>query len=238
MDKILIVDDVKLLREIQKGLLASSRVHVLTAGDGLEALAVARRELPNVIVMDNNMPLMDGVTCCREIKRDPLLKNIPVIMLTNAVKPADAAGYRDAGCNDCLSKPIDSRLFLSTIKKYIPAIECRGLRVPISTEVRLHGNNGIQKGAARDISLKGIYITSEFGPSPGEEIGFSFVLPGSESPTEVRGKVAWVRKKQLDGKSGFNFEFGVEFIEITGTGMPFLRKGELEAFVSSRAGIA
>jgi len=232
MDKILLVDDVKLLREIQKGLLSSSPIQVLTASDGVEALAVARKELPNLIVMDNHMPNMDGVTCCRQIKADPFLKHIPVIMLTNAVKPSDFAGYEEAGACDWLSKPIDGKLFLSTLKKHLPTIECRGARVPLVAEVRVLGKNGFHAGKSKDVSLKGIFIASEFQPLPGDEIRFEFTLPGSAAPTEVRGKVAWVRKTQADGKPGSVAEFGVEFIEITGKGIPFIRKSELEAYVA------
>jgi two-component system, cell cycle response regulator len=232
MDKILLVDDVKLLREIQKGLLSSSPVHVLTASDGLEALSIIRKELPNLVVLDNHMPIMDGITCCREIKADPLLEHIPVVMLTNAMKPADFEEYMTAGANDWMSKPIEGKLFLSTLKKHLPAIECRGIRVPLSTEVRILGNVGFHRGKSRDVSLKGILISSELQPAPGDEIRFEFVLPGSAAPTEVQGKVAWVRANDADGKAGPSADFGVEFIEITGKGIPFIRKGELEAYVT------
>ena len=232
MDKILLVDDVKMLREIQKGLLSSSPVQVLTAADGLEALSIIRKELPNLVVMDHHMPNMDGVTCCREIKADPLLRHIPVIMVTNAVTLFDRDEYRTAGADDWLSKPIDGRLFLSTLKKHLPVIECRGTRVPLCTEVRVIADNGFHTGKSRDISLNGILITSEFQPSPGEEIRFEFVLPGSTSPTEVHGRVAWARSSKAAGKSGPATDFGVEFIQITGKGIPFVRKSELEAYVT------
>jgi len=237
MDKILLVDDLKQLREKKKGILASSRLHVLIASDGHEALAVARRELPNLIVMDHYLPNMDGVTCCREIKADPQLRHIPVIMMTNSVKSADFEGYLAAGANDCLAKPVDGKLFLSTIKKHLPAIESRGIRVPFCTEVRLIVEDGFHVGMTKDISPHGVFVTSELQPLPGDEMKFAFMLPGSDAPTEVRGKVAWFRDKNSEGKSGYNAGFGVEFLEITGKGIPSIRKSELEAFVSLRAGV-
>ena len=236
MDKILLVDDVKQLREKKKGLLAASPVHILTANDGHEALAVARQELPNLIVMDNHLPGMDGVSCCRVIKTDPHLKHIPVVILTNAVKPADYEGQGATAANDWIAKPVDGKLFLSTLKKYLPAIECRGIRVPLRTEVRLIVNDGFHVGMTKDISPKGIFVTSELQPLPGDEVNFSFVLPGSEAPTEVRGKVAWFGGKDCSGNHGFHPGFGVEFIEITGKGAPSMRTNELEYFVSQRAG--
>lgn len=232
LEKILLVDDVKLLLEMQKSMLASSRLNIFTAEDGIEALSIARSQMPNLIVMDNHMPNMDGLTCCREIKADPLLKGIPVIMLTNAVREEDCKLYLSAGAVAVLSKPIDARLYLLTLKKYLSAVECRGVRVPLATEVKLNAGTALVPGITKDVSVKGIHITSEFEPSPSEEVRFSFTLPGSDTPTEVRGKVAWVRKKRVGVKVGCDFEFGVEFMEITGKGLPFIRKRELEAFVS------
>jgi len=232
MEKILLVDDVKMLREIQKGLLATSPVQVLTAGDGLEALAIIRSELPNLVVMDNHMPNMDGITCCREIKADPLLWHIPVIMVTNAVKPAECEEYTTAGADGWLSKPIDGKLFLSTLKRHLPTIDRRGTRVPLCTAVTVRDNDGVHAGRSQNISLNGILITSEFHPAPGNEMRFEFVLPGSAAPTQVRGRVAWVKKNNAAGKSGPTADFGVEFIAITGEGMPFMRRNELEAYVA------
>jgi two-component system, cell cycle response regulator len=232
MDKILLVDDVKMLREIQKGLLSSSPVQVLTAGDGREALAIIRTELPNLVVMDNHMPNMDGVTCCREIKADPLLRHIPVIMVTNAVKPLECEEYTAAGVDDWLSKPIDGKLFLSTLRRHLPTIDRRGTRVPLCAAVTVRDNDGVHAGRSQNIRLNGILITSGFHPSPGTEVRFEFVLPGSAAPTQVRGRVAWVKKNNAAGKSGPTADFGVEFIEITGEGMPFMRRSELAAYVA------
>jgi two-component system, cell cycle response regulator len=100
MDKILLVDDVKLLLEKKKGLLASSRVHILTASDGHEALAIARKESPKLIVMDNNLSNMDGISCCRVIKTDPHLSHIPVVMLANFVQLAAAEGHSSELADD------------------------------------------------------------------------------------------------------------------------------------------
>jgi len=236
MDKILLVDDVKLLREKKKGLLAPSPVHILTASDGHEALAVAHKELPNLIVMDNDLPATDCVGCCRAIKSDPHLQHIPVVILTNAAKPSDFEGCSATAAIDWLSKPIDGKRFLSTLKKYLPAIECRMLRVPLRTEVRLTIDDGFHVGMTNDISPNGIFVTSELQLLPGDEVRFSFVLPGSEAPTEARGKVAWFREKGFSGKFALHSGFGVEFLEITGKGVPAIRKSELDSFVSLRAG--
>ena len=233
MHKILLVDDVKLLLELQKKFLASSIVHILTAGDGSEALEIAHRERPDLIVLDKYMPKMDGIACCSAIKTDPLLKHIPVIMVSNTARPADITEYVSIGCNDYLAKPIDGKLFLNTIKKYLPSIERRAPRVICRTEVRLTCNGSVHVGMSEDISLGGIYVATNFPLSRKEELRFSFILPGSDTQTEARGKVAWESRGCLTGRAGLPPGVGIEFLEITGKGLPLLRKSELKDYISS-----
>jgi CheY-like chemotaxis protein len=233
MHKILLVDDVKLLLEIQKQFLSSSNVHILTACDGTEALEVARRERPDLIVLDKYMPKMDGIDCCKTIKSDPDLKHIPIIMVSNSARPADIEEYTTIGCNDYLAKPIDGRLFLNKIKKYLPSIECRGARVICRTEVQLICKGVVHAGMSEDISLGGIYVATRLSLSENEELRLSFVLPGSDTPTEARGRVAWMSRGCLTGRAGLPPGAGIEFLEITGKGMPLLRRSELSAYLSN-----
>lgn len=232
MHKILLVDDVKLLLEMQKRFLASSKVNILTAGDGTEALEVARRERPDLIVMDRYMPNMDGIVCCATLKADPALMHIPVIMVSNAAQP-DIDEYNRIGCNDYLSKPIDGKIFLNTIKKYLPSIERRGQRVTCRTEVRLIRNGSVRVGMSEDLSLGGMYVVSALPLSKGDELSGSFVLPGSDSPTEARGRVAWVNRAGMAVSAGLQPGFGLEFLEITGKGIPLLRTSELKSYIAA-----
>ncbi len=232
MYKILLVDDVKMLLEIQKGFLSSSSVHILTALNGTEALEVAYRERPDLIILDKYMPKMDGIACCSTIKSDPLLKHIPVIIVSNAAKPADIEEYSRAGCDDYLAKPIDGKLFLNTIKKHLPSFDRRGSRVTCRVEVSLTCNGVVHVGMSEDISMAGIYVATGFSLSRGKELRLSFVLPGSDAPTEARGRVAWVNKGSSNGRRELPPGIGVEFLEITGQGIQLLRKSELKDYIS------
>jgi CheY-like chemotaxis protein len=238
MHKILLVDDVKLLLEMQKKYLASSCVQILTAGNGLEALDVARRELPDLIVMDRYMPKMDGVTCCTAIKDDPKLKHIPVIIASNTDTPEDLDEFTRAGFSGFLTKPFDGEVFLKTLKEFLPAIERRASRIPFRAEVRLTIDGTIQSGMSEDVTLNGIYVATEALVSKGEEVALSFMLPGCDSPLEARGRVAWVNSGVSKGKNELNPGIGIEFLEITGQGIPFLRKAELNAFVARYPGFS
>jgi len=228
MKKILIVDDVKLLREIHKRYLSSSYVDVLTAENGEEALEITRKERPDLIIMDRYMPIMDGLACCIAIKADPSIAHIPVIMATNAAEKDDADEYRRSGASDYLSKPIESKTFLEMIRKYLPEIDRRAPRVTETLPVKIVADKGQGTAVTEDVSLNGAFAVTDMNVSVNEELKFSFLLPGKEVPIEIQGRVVWLRK---DGDAS---GFGVEFIRVTGPGLPMLRSGELKDFIASK----
>jgi len=233
MDKILLVDDVKLLLELQKRFLASSRVQIFTAHDGFEALEVARRELPQLIVMDKYMPNMDGLTCCREIKRDPDLRHIPVVMVSNAAHADEVEEFRGMGVDAYLPKPLEGKQFLDTIKRYISSIERRSPRVPCRVTVRLICDSVTHAGVSEDLGTGGIYVATGHPFSRGDELLLSFLLPGCDAPIEARGRVAWVNRGDSPAKPALSPGIGIEFIQITGSGMTLVRTGELKSFIAA-----
>jgi CheY-like chemotaxis protein len=229
MKKILLVDDVRLLLDIQKRFLASSHVRILTAGDGAEALEIVRLEHPDLIIMDKYMPKMNGLDCCVAIKADQSIAHIPVIMSTNAAKQTDAEEYRRAGCSDILPKPLDAKTFLNMIRKYIPEIDRRTVRLPHAMEMKISFGNGAFDACSENLSLNGTFAVSDLKVSINDELSFSFMLPGSDTSMRVRGRVVWLRN------GGDAPGFGIEFMEVTGEGMPMLRIGELKDFIKSRS---
>lgn len=226
MKKILLVDDVKLLLEIQKKILANSQVHILTANDGVEALDTARRERPDLIIMDNYMPNMDGLTCCRALKQDPLLAGIPVIMSTNATRETDVKEYRDAGCEGILSKPINSKIFLNTVKKHIPDIERRSIRVPVKLDVQVQHNDSRFTVPTENLSMNGLFALTDRTVAPDDEVRLLIRLPDTSAPIEIKSRVVWKRSGSRPG-------FGAEFMEVTGQGITMIRVNELKSFLGS-----
>lgn len=232
--KILLVDDVMLFLAIEKGFLELSPVQVLTARNGLDALEIAKKERPDLVVMDVNMPKMDGITCCATIKRDPALRSIPVIMITNASLKRDLESCFNAGCDDLIQKPVHGRIFLEKLRRFIPKIERREKRVPCRIEVDIRTNDKTVSGVGHDISLHGMYVASPFLAEEQSEVSLSFRLPtNGQWLTEVKGRVAWTNRTDSVKKPEMPAGFGVEFLEVTGEGLVLLRNKELENFISS-----
>lgn len=211
---VLIVDDVKLLLELEKNFLKHSSIRILTASNGEEAIAVARKEHPDLIYMDLNMPVMDGKTCCATIKADPELRSIPVIMVTTAGSQTDELRCREAGCDDYITKPIDRRLFLDKGRRFLPSIDRRELRVSCMTEVSLMNGTVIATGNCSDVSVGGVYVSAGQRPEINEELKVSFVLPGTDVTIKAKGRIAWDNSGSLRRKPKLAAGFGVEFTEI------------------------
>ncbi len=109
MKTILLVNESKVTLELIKVFLVDKDVRVIDVLDGVEALAVAKVEQPDLILCDQRLPRLDGPGLCRALKADLKLRHIPVIMLTSDRDKASHRLCREAGARDVLEKPIGPR---------------------------------------------------------------------------------------------------------------------------------
>ena len=105
---VLVVDDIAANRELVDGLLDGRGYDVRQARDGGEALGMIRDEQPDVVLLDIDMPVMDGITVCRAIKTDALTRLVPVVLITAATDHETRISGLDAGADDFLTKPFDA----------------------------------------------------------------------------------------------------------------------------------
>lgn len=214
--KILLVDDVNMFVELQKGFLKQSSVTILTAGDGVEALKVCRTARPALIFMDLHMPNMNGAECCAAIKADPALKSIPVIMMTSAGKEDDKSLCIKAGCDNFLTKPLDRQLYLELARSYLPEIDRRDRRIDCRAKVKFRAFGVSLSGEIANLSALGIYIATDYAMETDTVIDLVFALPEEDGAIiHTKGRVAWPNSKTDRHKLSLPEGFGVEFIAIT-----------------------
>jgi DNA-binding response OmpR family regulator len=120
MTTILIVDDEPPILDLVRFTLEDAEVRVVEASDGVEALALARRLRPDLILLDVHMPRLDGLEACRQIRRDPALAQTPIVMLTAAGQEADRARGREAGADEYLTKPFSPLALLALVEALVP----------------------------------------------------------------------------------------------------------------------
>lgn len=235
--KILLVDDVKLFLEVEKRLLEQSPLQILTSCDGEDALRIVRKERPSLVVMDINMPRMDGIECCRAIKSDNDIAATPVMIVTNASDADDLQRSWKAGCDDFIVKPIDGKLFLEKTHRFLHVIDRRRKRVSFHAQVAMQIEGRITTGTSFDLSYMGMYVSSAGQPNTGDSVVLSFrLLDTCPSMTVVRGRVVWVNHGDDRPKKDYPSGFGIEFLEIIGEGLSMLRSNEIVTFVDFRKG--
>lgn len=114
--KVLLVDDEPDILEIVGYNLSAGGYQVFTATNGLEAIEVAKKELPSLIILDVMMPKMDGVEACEQIRKIPELSNTIITFLTARSEDYSQVAGFDAGADDYITKPVKPKILLSKVK--------------------------------------------------------------------------------------------------------------------------
>jgi CheY-like chemotaxis protein len=120
--RVLLVEDYEDNRDMLTGRLQRRGFDVVVATNGEEAVAVAQRDLPDVILMDMGLPVMDGWTAASHIKEDARTRHIPIIALTAyAMDDVDRDKALNAGCDDYCGKPVDFTVLVEKIQGLAPS---------------------------------------------------------------------------------------------------------------------
>lgn len=117
--KIMIVEDNDLNLKLFRDLLSAHGYDIAETKDGLEAVALARRYQPDLILMDIQLPEISGLDITRAIKADSEMKRIPIIAVTAFAMKDDEAKILQAGCEAYISKPISIGPFLATVRRFL-----------------------------------------------------------------------------------------------------------------------
>ncbi len=117
--RILIVEDNPISMDLVYDLLEVSGYQVDKATDGFEALKLVKEKPYDLILMDIQLPGLDGLTATRILKEDPKTKEIPVVALTAHAMDGDDERALNAGCDGYIPKPIDTRSFVKSVAMYL-----------------------------------------------------------------------------------------------------------------------
>ena len=115
-DRVLIVEDEKDVREMLRLNLKMGGFDVLEAQNGAEGLAIAKAELPSVVILDLMMPEMSGMEVCRALRRNPATSRIPILMLTAKSTEGDKVAGLEVGADDYVTKPFSPRELLLRVR--------------------------------------------------------------------------------------------------------------------------
>jgi two-component system, cell cycle response regulator DivK len=118
--RILVVEDQADNRKIIRDMLRGTDYEIIEAGNGEEAFAAKGKERPDLILMDVQLPIMDGYTATSRIKADPALRSISIIAVTAYALSREDNKARAAGCDDYVAKPYSRRQLLAKFRQHMP----------------------------------------------------------------------------------------------------------------------
>jgi len=119
--RVLVIEDHEDNRRILRDLLTSAGYEPLEAITGEEGVALAETHRPDLILMDIQLPGLDGYEATRRIKANPALRHIPVIAVTSYALSGDEVKAKAAGCDAYVTKPFSPRALLAKVREYLPA---------------------------------------------------------------------------------------------------------------------
>ncbi len=191
--KILIADDSKEFRELESVFLARLGT-VLTASSGTEALEIARREQPQLMIADIDMPNMPGDTLCHAVKADRDLHQMPVILVISGRLAEDHARAVRAMADDILVKPLSRIQLGQAVSRLLGADRhLAPARAPLEDRVRVRmaRDDASAWGVMRDLSRGGAFVEAAGKLPVHTEVNLDFKLPNFRRSLRSTAQVMW-----------------------------------------------
>ena len=149
--KILVVDDEMMLREMLKDIFSIAGYEVITAENGKEGLQKIEQEVPDFVILDGSMPVMDGFETLKEIRKNPRFINLPVMMFTALSGETEQIKGLNLGADDYITKPFKTTVLLSKVKNIL---ERKKQSIDVNPLTGLPGNLTIQQTVEKHIANK------------------------------------------------------------------------------------
>jgi uncharacterized protein (TIGR02266 family) len=221
---ILLVEDVRHFVDLLKNYLRRTTCRVLRARNGSEGIALCRQERPDLVFLDAEMRGTSGIEICRVLKADPLLRGIPIVIVTSGDRQDEC---RAAGCDGLIIKPVTHEKFLDQVRTFVELLERQEHRIPVSLRVDFKAPTGLYTAFTRDLSPHGTFLKSPRPFAPGTRLRLTIHLPRRSGTLEVDAEV----RRVIDAVPGSHLlaGVGVRFVEI-----PPAVKGALEDFIAER----
>jgi two-component system alkaline phosphatase synthesis response regulator PhoP len=185
-ETILVVDDELKILKLAGDYLERGGFRVVTAADGTTALATARRERPDLIVLDLSLPGMDGLDVCRAWRRE---SDVPIIMLTARVEETDRLIGLELGADDYITKPFSPRELVARVRAVLRRVQV-GVRQP-----------GLMRAGDLEIDLNGHRVTRSGQPVALSRTEFNLLSVLAQHPGQT-----FTRAQLLDRLHGVAYE--------------------------------
>ena len=203
MPSILLVDDSGLFRGAAEEVLRRTGCETLTATNGTEALDIARREKPQMIVVKAGMTPMTGLDLCRVLKADPAFAKTPIALV--AQRDAEDAARR-AGADAVLPLPLDPEAFFGIVRRFLQVVPREEARSAVEWSITFWRDGVQHTGTIRDLSRGGFFVRTPVRQPVGARLDVSFDVPVERSVRTIVAEAIVVRPGR-DGDPGLGCRF-------------------------------
>jgi len=219
---LLLADDVGTTLAVEKTFLEarSLRVHVTQSARKVMELAAVVQ--PDLIILDYEMPEMNGDEVCRRLKSNPTTRHIPVLILSSHDDEQTAQLCADAGAVGFVRKTQGREALLDRVAEVLGVNQRRHVRVPCLISVALEAGDEKLEGVIRSLSASGLYLILKRAIEAGKALWLSFTLPDTGVKIKVLGEIV-----RIESLSGGLFGYGIQLIQGDDRSI-----GELKAFVT------
>ena len=202
--KLLIVDDMKSFLDLERTFLRRAECQIFTAATGLEAIKVAQNVQPNLVMLDIEMPEMNGIEAARIFSTTPTLKHIPVVVCSGTSREAEALA---AGAAAFLQKPVDEERFLTTIQRYVPLAFRKDPRKALNAPCEVEYLGVTARCDLHDLSASGMFLSTSQPLQIGDKVSLRFMVPMYRGAKTIQAEGHVVR---ASGEG-----YGIGFSDIT-----------------------
>ena len=207
---VLIADDLKFFLETEKSYLQRGGFEVLTASSGEEAVALASKRQPHLVLLDLEMPKTDGAAACAAMRKIPALAATPIIIMSATGTPQNRERCLKAGCTEFVAKPEKADELLGIVARILSIKKREAKRITVVFNVTgTHASRQVV-GQAKDLGEKGLLLETSTAISVGSVLELEFYLPGTRSQVKAKAKVVRAGKTP-DGAH----QAGVEFTGLS-----------------------
>jgi len=208
LSAVLLIDDSGLFAAAAEEIERRTQCRSLRATAGSEAIAMARRERPDIIFVDAEMSGMTGIDICRVLKADSQLSRISVIVASGDEAASNAA--QRAGADACLLKPFDQSAIFDALRRFLQLSPRDAARAAVEWPVTFWRDGGQHEGTLRDLSRGGFFIRTLVRQPVGARLEVSFEIPVQRAARTIVAEAIVVRLGQ-DPDRGL----GCRFFRIT-----------------------
>lgn len=213
--KIMIIDDVNFFLELGKNYLSAIDCEIYTASNGKEALEKLNEIKPDLILVDYEMPVMNGLEFIKNLKDVENYKNIPVVLVSAFIDNSLQNMIDNVGVKKVLRKPFSRENLIAIVNEFLKLDKRKKDRVKVNIPVFYGFEDKMEKGLILDISEGGAFLSGDVKLKEEALLELKFLIPDTNILIKTWAKIVWINNEKNKRKQKYPEGMGVEFLNLS-----------------------